>query len=105
MEPSLDLSIAQKASESLELFKRLLQTQQHQEQQYVIDEISEDAIVDALARFRTWADNLGGLRRGEASLDHRLRHADIRVEVLRLLGQLLFNLDDCQSQHYSAGFS
>ena len=54
-------------------------------------------MVDALARFRTSVENSGALQHGEFSLDYRLRHADIRVEVQRLLNQLLLNLDDHQS--------
>jgi len=86
--------IAQKASDCLDIFRRLLRTQQEQDQQILASDIPEDAIVDALARFRTWIENIGALQRGEASLDHRLRHTDIRVEVLRLLGQLLLSLGD-----------
>ena len=95
MEPNRDSTVAQHASNCLDLFRRLLQTQQGQEQQLLENNISEDAIVDALARFRTWIENIGALQRGKASLDDRLAHADIRAEVSRLLSQLLRSLDDC----------
>ena len=94
MEPDRDFTIAQQTSNCLTLFKRLLQSQNEQEQSK--NGISEDAIIDAQARFRTWIENIGALQRGEASLDHRLRHGDIRLAVLKLLKQLDINLDDCQ---------
>ena len=59
-------------------------------------DLPEDAIVDAQARLMTWIENIGALQRGKASLDDRLAHADIKAEILRLLGQLSFSLDDCQ---------
>ena len=95
MEPSRDSLIAQKASRCLDLFRRLLRLQQGQGQQLGGNNIPEDAIVDALARFKTWIENIGALQRGKASLDDRLKHADVRAEVLRLLSQLLLSLDDC----------
>ena len=95
MENSQEITIARKASDCLDVFKRLLPTQEGNGHQPLANDLPEDAIIDALARFRTWIENLGALQRGESSLDYRLRHADIRVEVLRLLCQLLLNLNDC----------
>ncbi len=94
MEPDRDFTTAQQASNCLTLFERLIQSQN--EQELSKNDISEDAIIDAQARFRTWIENIGALQRSEASLDHRLRHADIRLAVFKLLKQLYINLDDCQ---------
>ena len=94
MGPDRDSTIAQQASSCLTLFERLLELQKGQELSK--NGIPEDAIIDAQARFRTWVENIGALQRGEASLDHRLRHADVRFAVLKLLKQLYVNLDDCQ---------
>lgn len=88
MDPDRGSTIAQQAS------KRLLESQN--EQELSENGISDEAIIDAQARFRTWVENIGALQRGEASLDHRLRHADIRLGVLKLLKQLYINLNDCQ---------
>ena len=94
MEPYRDLAIAQQASKCLTLFEKLLESQH--EQELSKKDISRDAITDREARFRTWIEDIGALQRGEASLDHRLRHADIRLTVLKLLKQLGIDLDDCQ---------
>ena len=94
MGPDRDSTIAQQASSCLALFQRLLELQK--EQELSKNGVPEDAIIDAQARFRTWVENIGALQRGEASLDHRLRHADVRLAVLKLLKQLYVNLDDCQ---------
>ena len=94
MEADRDITIARQASNCLTLFERLLYIEKKQELSG--NEIPEDGIIDAQARFRTWIENIGALQRGEASLDHRLRHADIRIAVLKLLQQLSVNLNDCQ---------
>ncbi len=94
MEPDRDLSIAQQASKCLTLFERLLESQN--EQELPKDHNSEDAIRYAQARFRTWIESIGALQRGEASLDHRLKHADIRFAILKVIKQLCIDLDDCQ---------
>ena len=94
MDSKRDSEIAQKSSKCLHIFKKLMHTRQQPKD----NDMSEDDIVDAVARFRTWVDNIGALQRGESSLDYRLRHADLRTEVLRLLDQLMFNLEDCQSK-------
>ena len=96
MEPNQGSTIAQGASSCLEVFRRLLRKQQEVNRLFLENNIPEDAIEDALARFRTWVENIGALQRGKASLDDRLGHADIRAEILRLLSQLLLSLDDCE---------
>ena len=96
MEPDQGSKIAERASLCLDVFRRLLRKQQEDDRYFLENHIPEDAIEDALARFRTWVENIGALQRGKASLDDRLGHADIRAEVLRLLSQLLLGLDDCE---------
>ncbi|KAL8650706.1 MAG: hypothetical protein Q9226_005029 [Calogaya cf. arnoldii] len=85
-------TIAQQTSKCLKILRELLQ--KYKEHDWVLSESSNEDISDALARFKTWADNIGALQRGGSSLDHRLRHADIRDEVFRLLGQLLEALEN-----------
>lgn len=94
MEFDRQLTIAQQSSKCLKLFKDLLREYKEHDDTIAIQEHSPEDVSDALARFRTWIDNIGALQRGGSSLDHRLRHADIRVEVLRLLSQLLQALGD-----------
>lgn len=55
-------------------------------------DIPSDGLMDTWSRYKIWLGNIGALNRGKTSLDHRLRHADVRVEVLRLLRQLQANL-------------
>ena len=50
--------------------------------------ISSELLKDTWARFNIWTSNIGALQRGRASLDYRLRHADVKEEVLRLLKHL-----------------
>lgn len=85
-------SIAQQSSKCLETLVEMVQ--KYKERDWKFDEFCDD-IPDALARFRTWVEDTGALQTGSASLDHRLGHADVRDEVLRLLGQLLQALEEC----------
>ena len=61
---------------------------------------SPSDIEDSWGRFRIWTDNIGALQqqRSRSSLDHRLRHSDVRDEILRLLAQLLSALNDSKSR-------
>jgi hypothetical protein len=61
--------------------------------------VSGETITDALSRFNVWTGNIGAMKRGKSSLDHRLTHADVRVEVLRLLKQLRSSLSECGRQY------
>ena len=92
MEPFRDLSIAQQASECLTLFEKLLESQNEQESSE--NDIPHDALKDRQARLSTWIENDGVLRRGEASLDYRLRHADRRLAILDHLKQLWIALGE-----------
>ncbi|KAL8907441.1 MAG: hypothetical protein Q9207_001411 [Kuettlingeria erythrocarpa] len=92
MELDRQSTIAQQTSKCLKTLRELLQ--KYKERDWEFSEYSTEDIPDALARFSTWVDNIGALQRGGSSLDHRLRHADVRDEVLRLLGQLLRALED-----------
>lgn len=92
MELDRQSTIAQQTSKCLKILRELLQ--KYKERDWEHSEYSTEDIPDALARFSTWVDNIGALQRGGSSLDHRLRHADVRDEVLRLLGQLLRALED-----------
>ena len=94
MEPNRDLTIAQQASKCLTLFERLLESQN--EQELPKNQVSEDSIRHAKARFRTWIESIGALQSGEASLEHRLKQADGRYAILKILKQLCSDLDDCQ---------
>ncbi|KAI9790139.1 MAG: hypothetical protein M1816_005339 [Peltula sp. TS41687] len=58
--------------------------------------ISEDNL-DSFARFRVWIGNIGALQRNKSSLDYRIRHSEVRDEVVRLLTQLLSALTDLKS--------
>ncbi|KAL8654301.1 MAG: hypothetical protein Q9210_001582 [Variospora velana] len=89
MEFNQQPAIAQQSSKCLKFVKDLLQEYKEQEDTSTTCEHSPEDISDALARFKTWIENIGALQRGGSSLDHRLRHADLRVDVLRLLSQLL----------------
>ncbi|KAF8421821.1 ankyrin repeat-containing domain protein [Tirmania nivea] len=51
-------------------------------------DVSSEVLRDTWARFNVWTSNIGALQRGRASLDYRLRHADVKEEVLRLLRHL-----------------
>ncbi|KAF8432857.1 ankyrin repeat-containing domain protein [Terfezia claveryi] len=51
-------------------------------------DVSSELLKDTWARFNVWTSNIGALQRGKASLDFRLRHADVKEEVLRLLRHL-----------------
>lgn len=57
--------------------------------------VSGETMTDALSRFNVWMGNIGALKRGKSSLDYRLAHADVRLEVLRLLKQLRSSLSEC----------
>ncbi|KAL8962304.1 MAG: hypothetical protein Q9193_001271 [Seirophora villosa] len=94
MEFDRQLTIAQQSSKCLKIFKDLLREYEEHDDTTAIHQHLPEDVSDALARFRTWIDNIGALQRGGSSLDHRLRHADVRVEVLRLLSQLLQALGD-----------
>ena len=94
IEPVRDLSIAQQALKCLTLFERLLEPQDEQESSK--NDSSQDAIINEQTRLRTWIENNGVLQRGEASLDHQLRHADKRLTVLDDLRQLYIDLDESQ---------
>ncbi len=59
-------------------------------------DLPDDAITDAMGRFKLWAGNIGVFQRNKASLDYRLGHADVRMEVERLLKQLQFNMKECE---------
>ncbi|KAL9035255.1 MAG: hypothetical protein Q9180_004957 [Flavoplaca navasiana] len=85
-------TIAHQASKCLETLERLVQ--KYKERDWTFSEYSSEDIPDALARFRIWVDNTGALQKGGSSLDYRLRHADVRDEVLRLLSQLLQALEE-----------
>ena len=68
----------------------------YDEQELSKHAVPRDAVLDREARFRTWIEEIGAQKRGEASLDDPLRHPYVRLEVLRLLKQLCMDLDDCQ---------
>lgn len=85
-------TIAHQASKCLKTLERLVQ--KYKERDWTFNEYSSEDMPDALARFRTWVDNTGALQKGGSSLDYRLRHADVRDEVLRLLSQLLQALEE-----------
>ncbi|RPB25170.1 hypothetical protein L211DRAFT_822583 [Terfezia boudieri ATCC MYA-4762] len=51
-------------------------------------DVSSELLKDTWARFNVWTSNIGALQRGRASLDFRLRHADVKEEVIRLLRHL-----------------
>lgn len=87
-------TIAHRALQCLEVFKKLLRRQGEAKECMPQLELPQDAIVDAQARFRTWIENIGALQRGKASLDDRLAHADVKAEISRLLSQLLLSLAD-----------
>lgn len=89
-------TIALRTFKCLDIFRRFLRKQKGEGDYLHEFELLDDALVDAQVRFRTWIENIGALQRGKASLDDRLGHADVRAEVLRLLGQLLQSLSDCQ---------
>ena len=63
-------------------------------------DIPSDGLMDTWSRYKIWLGNIGALNRGKESLDHRLRHADLRVEVLRLLRQLQANLRTCKKASF-----
>jgi len=58
--------------------------------------VSSEFLKDTWARFNVWTSNIGALQRGRASLDYRLRHADVKEEVLRLLRHLNSTLSQCR---------
>lgn len=62
-------------------------------------ELPDESLIDAMDRFKIWAGNIGALQSGRASLDYRLGHSDLSMEVLRLLKQLLGSLTECESLH------
>ncbi|KAL8978302.1 MAG: hypothetical protein Q9205_006082 [Flavoplaca limonia] len=80
-------TIAHHTSKCLKTLRELVQ--KYKDRDWTFSEYSSEDIPDALGRFRIWVDNIGALQKGESSLDYRLRHADVRDEVLRLLSQLL----------------
>ena len=59
-------------------------------------DVSSELLKDTWARFNVWTSNIGALQRGRASLDYRLRHADVKEEVLRLLRHLDSSLSQCK---------
>jgi hypothetical protein len=51
--------------------------------------------VDELDRFKVWAGNIGAHRRGQSSLDYRLRDAShIRQRVLKFLSKLRSSIEE-----------
>ena len=68
----------------------------YDEQELSKHAVPRDAVLYRQARFRTWIEDIGAQKRGEASPDDPLRHPYVRLEVLRLLKQLCMDLDDCQ---------
>jgi len=48
---------------------------------------SNIVIEDELGRFRLWANNIGAMRTGKASLDYRLREVDFLFHNVKLLLQ------------------
>ncbi|KAL9629955.1 MAG: hypothetical protein Q9204_004983 [Flavoplaca sp. TL-2023a] len=85
-------TIAHQTSKCLKTLRELVQ--KYKDRDWTFSEYSSEDITDALGRFRTWVDNIGALQKGGSSLDYRLRHADVRDEVLRLLSQLLQALEE-----------
>jgi len=59
-------------------------------------DVSSELLKDTWARFNVWTSNIGALQRGRASLDYRLRHADVKEEALRLLRHLNSTLSQCK---------
>ncbi|KAI9668916.1 MAG: hypothetical protein M1829_005228 [Trizodia sp. TS-e1964] len=91
-------NIADEATECFELFK-LIRRRLHSTGSPLNDGdshlgVSDETITDALSRFNVWTGNIGAMKRGKSSLDHRLTHADVLVEVLRLLKQLRSSLSE-----------
>lgn len=85
------------AARCLDFFMRICQRQQSTERLEDEDhrlELLEESFNDAMDRFKIWAGNIGALQSGRASLDYRLGHSDVRMEVLRLLKQLLGSLTE-----------
>ncbi|KAI4112737.1 MAG: hypothetical protein LQ345_006153 [Seirophora villosa] len=63
MEFDRQLTIAQQSSKCLKLFKDLLREYKEHDDTIAIQEHSPEDVSDALARFRTWIDNIGALQR------------------------------------------
>lgn len=94
------------AAYCLDCFKRICQRLQSAERLEDEDhclELPEESLTDAMDRFKIWAGNIGALQSGRASLDYRLGHSDVRMEVLRLLKQLLGSLTECKSRISGTG--
>ncbi|KAI9853576.1 MAG: hypothetical protein M1813_002056 [Trichoglossum hirsutum] len=97
MEPIPDSKIADQSSVCLQSFDRL-STLSRDPQSPFRDELPVSAIDDELGRFRIWAGNIGALRHGPPSLDHRLREASrVRQHILDVLYDLCFSLDEASS--------
>ncbi|KAH0559171.1 hypothetical protein GP486_004295 [Trichoglossum hirsutum] len=99
MDPTGDSTIADEVSRCLEPFKRICHSLNSTEPPLSAEDdshhdLSSEAVTDSLSRFNVWIGNIGALQRGRSSLDYRLGHADVRLEVLRLLKQLLFSLSE-----------
>jgi hypothetical protein len=74
-------SIADQVNLCLEAFESLMTVLSSQD--------AEANFVDELDRFKVWAGNIGAHRRGQSSLDYRLRDAShIQQPVLRFLSKL-----------------
>jgi hypothetical protein len=58
--------------------------------------VTSESFADALGRFNVWIGNMGALSRGRSSLDHRLAHTDVQIEVLRLVRKLGSCLSECR---------
>jgi hypothetical protein len=98
MERAEGSNIADEASRCFELFK-LIRRRLHSDGGDPHLGVSDETITDTLSRFNVWTGNIGAMKRGKSSLDHRLTHADVRVEVLRLLKQLRSSLSECGRQY------
>jgi hypothetical protein len=103
MDVSKELPIADEASTCLELFTVICRTLDSADPPTDIEKprlsVTGERLTDELSRFNVWIGNIGAMKRGKSSLDHRLAHADVRVEVVRLLKQLRSSLSDCGCQY------
>jgi hypothetical protein len=90
--------IAPRYRECMDSFRQLLSLQRDNGS----DATSLHALEDEFGRFRVWGENSGSLRKGRASLDHRLREAsNVKGMVLELLGNLNSDLNEGARLNYN----
>ena len=59
------------------------------------DELSSLSVSEELGRFRTWANNIGAVTSGRASLDYRVKNVEyLRLNIRSLLEDLKASLMD-----------